>query len=183
MSFHDEFVKSCRGDVICQTLWLSFRPEALLIMRTLRDMNMSKLVSEDVALFYSLLVDLFPNVKAEHTPSNAIENALMQVMHECNGACIVSQKYTLLTSIMCIGQVCTERQLQPQDSWLKKCVQFHETCSVRHGIMVVGPTGSGERSLPLCTWHAMHLGCICSVVWTTWVHTSRSVHHRKVDNH
>lgn len=50
------------------------------MMRTLRDMNMSKLVSEDVPLFHSLLDDLFPGVKAERALSNAVESALLQVM-------------------------------------------------------------------------------------------------------
>jgi len=35
--------------------------EEMLMMRTLRDMNLSKLVADDVDLFISLLHDLFPN--------------------------------------------------------------------------------------------------------------------------
>ncbi len=33
------------------------------MMRTLRDMNLSKLVADDVELFISLLHDIFPNQK------------------------------------------------------------------------------------------------------------------------
>jgi dynein heavy chain len=34
--------------------------EEMLAMRTLRDMNLSKLVSDDVLLFNSLISDIFP---------------------------------------------------------------------------------------------------------------------------
>jgi dynein heavy chain len=34
--------------------------EEMLMMRALRDMNLSKLVSDDINLFNSLLIDIFP---------------------------------------------------------------------------------------------------------------------------
>jgi len=34
--------------------------EEMLLMRSLRDMNLSKLVADDIALFNGLLQDIFP---------------------------------------------------------------------------------------------------------------------------
>ena len=38
-------------------------PEEMLLMRALRDMNLSKLVADDIPLFKSLLKDIFPTQK------------------------------------------------------------------------------------------------------------------------
>ena len=61
-------------------MWLCHccRSEVFLMMRTLRDMNMSKFVAEDVPLFLALIDDLFPNVKAERTQFDDVMNALIK---------------------------------------------------------------------------------------------------------
>ena len=49
------------------------------MMRTLRDMNMSKFVAEDVPLFLSLIDDLFPGMKAERNAFDDVTAALIKV--------------------------------------------------------------------------------------------------------
>ena len=44
-------------------------------------------------------------------------------------------------------QVCKDRGFVCHDSWIAKCIQLHEMCQVRHGVMLIGPAGSGNRSL------------------------------------
>jgi hypothetical protein len=94
------------------------------MMRTLRDMNMSKFVAEDVPLFLALLDDLFPGTKAERSHFPKVVAALEKVVEE--------------------------RDLQKHPSWLRKAMELYETYLVRHGIMVVGPAGSGKTQLIEC---------------------------------
>lgn len=40
-----------------------------------------------------------------------------------------------------------EAGLQPEACILKKITQLHECLQVRHGVMLVGPTGSGKTTV------------------------------------
>ena len=95
------------------------KSEVYLAMRTLRDMNMSKFVAEDVTLFLSLIDDIFPGTKADKATFPDVEAAM--------------------------AKVATAKGLQLHPTWLSKCVQLYETYQVRHGIMLVAPPGRARR--------------------------------------
>jgi len=90
-------------------------------MRTLRDMNLSKFVAEDVPLFLSLIDDLFPGVVANKAVHKEVETALTKVLPELG--------------------------LQPFPSWVNKVVQVYEMSLVRHSLMLVGPSGVGKSKI------------------------------------
>lgn len=83
-------------------------------------MNASKFVQEDVNLFLSLIQDLFPGMKAEKRVFPELEAAI--------------KKHT------------KEENLVLYQPWFEKVIQLYETALVRHGIMVLGPSGTGKTS-------------------------------------
>jgi len=99
--------------------------ESFLVYRTVRDMNLSKLVAQDVPLFLSLLADLFPGMSPPPKGEYPKEEAILKT---------VVEKYGLVH----------------HDDWILKVKQLYETTKVRHGIMLVGPSGGGKSCIFKC---------------------------------
>ncbi|XP_067209496.1 dynein axonemal heavy chain 8 [Linepithema humile] len=100
--------------------------EETTIMRVLRDMNLSKLVDEDEPLFMSLIEDMFPGIKLTNQTYKELQKAIANA--------------TVALGIM------------NHSEWNLKTIQLYETSLVRHGLMVLGPTGSGKTR---CMWALM----------------------------
>ncbi|KAF7401630.1 hypothetical protein HZH68_007450 [Vespula germanica] len=100
--------------------------EETTLMRVLRDMNLSKLVDEDEPLFISLIEDMFPGIK------------------------LTTQTYKELQKG--IEDATIELGIMNHPEWNLKTIQLYETSLVRHGLMVLGPTGTGKTQ---CMWALM----------------------------
>jgi dynein heavy chain len=97
--------------------------EEMIMARTLRDMNLSKLVAQDIPLFESLLRDIFP--KQTNIPK--------KVYKDIEAAC---------------KEIIAADNLVPDfGQWFLKIIQLYETSLVRHGFMLVGPAGSGKTNI------------------------------------
>ncbi|XP_047349425.1 dynein axonemal heavy chain 8 isoform X3 [Vespa velutina] len=100
--------------------------EETTLMRVLRDMNLSKLVDEDEPLFISLIEDMFPGIK------------------------LTTQTYKELQKG--IEDATVDLGIMNHPEWNLKTIQLYETSLVRHGLMVLGPTGTGKTR---CMWALM----------------------------
>ncbi|PAA45958.1 hypothetical protein BOX15_Mlig009546g7, partial [Macrostomum lignano] len=92
--------------------------EELICLRAIRDVNVPKFLMDDLKLFSGIVSDLFPNIKEE-----AIDYG------------------NLMTAIK---EACRKLMLKDVEGFTHKCIQLFETTVVRHGLMLVGPTGSGK---------------------------------------
>lgn len=96
--------------------------EEMIMARTLRDMNLSKFVSQDQPLFASLIKDIFPKQTSIPTKTyKDIEAAVKLHLGKLN--------------------------LKNEPKWFIKIIQLYETSLVRHGFMLVGAAGCGKTTV------------------------------------
>ncbi|KAI8894261.1 dynein heavy chain and region D6 of dynein motor-domain-containing protein [Globomyces pollinis-pini] len=95
-------------------------PDDVVLFMAMRDNNIPKLTAEDVPLFNSILSDLFPGVEA------------------------IVFDYTTMTAA--ITEEMKLANIQPVDITYVKILQLYETKCSRHGVMIVGETGSGKST-------------------------------------
>ena len=96
--------------------------EEMIMCRTLRDMNLSKFIAQDIPLFKSLLDDIFPRVK----------NIKTMVYKEVETE---------------VRKYIKDNDLDDRPEWFLKIIQLHETSMVRHGFMLVGAAGTGKTTI------------------------------------
>nr|CAD7588833.1 unnamed protein product [Timema genevievae] len=97
------------------------KSEEVVLIRALRDSNLPKFLVDDAGLFKGILNDLFPGVTIPEQDYGVLLEAIIAVM--------------------------VQEKLQPEECMITKVIQLHETMIVRHGVMLVGPTGGGKTTV------------------------------------
>ncbi|XP_032099375.1 dynein heavy chain 6, axonemal isoform X2 [Sapajus apella] len=95
--------------------------EDVVLIRALRDSNLPKFLTDDALLFSGIISDLFPGVQIPEHDYGILQSTIVDVMNGQN--------------------------LQPEMCMVRKVIQFYETMLVRHGVMLVGPTGGGKTTV------------------------------------
>jgi dynein heavy chain 1 len=91
-----------------------------VLLRSVCETVIPKLVADDIPLFHSLLSDVFPGAN--------IKQMEMEGLREQ------------------IKAICEKRHLLASDDWTEKLLQLYQIQAIRHGVMLVGPSGSGKSS-------------------------------------
>jgi len=91
-----------------------------ILLRSICETVIPKLVASDIVLFRGLLSDVFPRQELRNLPMQDLERH--------------------------IRDVCRERHLVPSTDWLDKLFQLYQVLLLRHGVMMVGPSGSGKTT-------------------------------------
>nr|XP_015200901.1 PREDICTED: dynein heavy chain 6, axonemal [Lepisosteus oculatus] len=95
--------------------------EDVVLIRALRDSNLPKFLTDDAMLFSGILSDLFPGVTIPDHDYGILQSTIVDMM--------------------------LKRGLQPVPTMILKVIQLYETMIVRHGVMLVGPTGGGKTTV------------------------------------
>ncbi|CAJ0934299.1 unnamed protein product, partial [Mesorhabditis belari] len=101
--------------------------EQQMLIQSVCETMVPKLVSEDITLLFSLLSDVFPSI--QYTP-----NQMLELRNQ-------------------ISTVCGEQLLCHSDidgelgsTWVNKVLQLYQITNLNHGLMLVGPSGSGKTA-------------------------------------
>ncbi|KAJ9053275.1 dynein heavy chain [Entomophthora muscae] len=93
-------------------------PEQEILMQSIRETLMPKLVSDDIPLLRSLMTDVFPGVDYAPVDLDRLKEEIIKV--------------------------CGERNLVAEPIWMDKIIQLYQIQNIHHGLMMVGPSGSGK---------------------------------------
>jgi len=94
--------------------------EAKIVLKAVMDINLPKFLKNDIPLFRNILGDLFPGIVLGEPNLGKLRGSVLQSIEDLN--------------------------LLRVPAFEEKIWQLYDTLAVRHGIMLVGPTGSGKSA-------------------------------------
>ena len=94
--------------------------EQNILLRSVCNTLIPKLVSEDITLFNSLLNGVFPDCKIEEVKEEELRNKIIEL--------------------------CKIRNLLPENKFVDKILQLYSIQKMHHGVMMVGQSGTGKSA-------------------------------------
>lgn len=94
--------------------------EIKIVLKAVMDINLPKFLKNDIPLFRNILGDLFPGVNLGEPNLGALKGSVETAIEDLNFMAV--------------------------PTFVEKIWQLYDTLTVRHGLMLVGPTGSGKTA-------------------------------------
>jgi len=94
--------------------------EQNILLRSVCNTLIPKLVSEDITLFNSLLKGVFPDCKIEEVKEDELRTKIIEL--------------------------CQLRNLSPENKFIDKILQLYSIQKMHHGVMMVGQSGTGKSA-------------------------------------
>ncbi|XP_012868489.1 PREDICTED: cytoplasmic dynein 1 heavy chain 1 [Dipodomys ordii] len=116
--------KEERGEAVDEGEIAENLPEQEILIQSVCETMVPKLVAEDIPLLFSLLSDVFPGVQYHRGEMTALREELKKVCREM---------YLTYGDGEEVGGM-----------WVEKVLQLYQITQINHGLMMVGPSGSGK---------------------------------------
>ncbi|XP_044127627.1 cytoplasmic dynein 1 heavy chain 1 isoform X1 [Bufo gargarizans] len=116
--------KEERGEAVDEGEVAEYLPEQEILIQSVCETMVPKLVAEDIPLLFSLLSDVFPGVQYHRGEMTALREELKKVCQEM---------YLTYGDREEVGGM-----------WVEKVLQLYQITQINHGLMMVGPSGSGK---------------------------------------
>ncbi|XP_007951321.1 cytoplasmic dynein 1 heavy chain 1 [Orycteropus afer afer] len=116
--------KEERGEAVDEGEIAENLPEQEILIQSVCETMVPKLVAEDIPLLFSLLSDVFPGVQYHRGEMTALREELRKVCQEM---------YLTYGDGEEVGGM-----------WVEKVLQLYQITQINHGLMMVGPSGSGK---------------------------------------
>uniref|UniRef100_A0A8C4QIF7 AAA+ ATPase domain-containing protein n=1 Tax=Eptatretus burgeri TaxID=7764 RepID=A0A8C4QIF7_EPTBU len=113
-----------RGEEVDEAGIAESLPEQEILIQSVCETMVPKLVAEDIPLLFSLLSDVFPGIQYRRGEMEALRNELRAVCRDM---------YLVYGDGEEVG-----------GGWVEKVLQLYQITQINHGLMMVGPSGSGK---------------------------------------
>ncbi|GAB6020623.1 Dynein heavy chain, cytoplasmic [Chamberlinius hualienensis] len=121
-----EDLKERNNDIIDEASIAESLPEQEILIQSVCETMVPKLVAEDIPLLFSLLSDVFPGIEYTRAEMKGLKEHIRAVCQE-------------------MYLVYGEGEEQGA-AWMDKVLQLYQISQLNHGLMMVGPSGSGKST-------------------------------------
>ncbi len=122
----EEKIKKASGEQVNIAFW-----EQNILLKSVCDTLIPKLVAEDITLFHSLLTGVFPDAIVEEVKEDLLREKILEL--------------------------CKLRNLLPENSFVDKMIQLYSIQNLHHGVMMVGQSGTGKSAAWKILLEALYL--------------------------